>query len=149
MLLIYADLHISFCWVGSVDIQLTCRPCWPLTSGGISWTTVVLRGFTQQLSSGLSSGRTRQYTFKSENILHQLRFFPVHCIISCFCNNQFFCFFHYHSHSRKFNSKNDMHCHLLRETLKNHKNPIFAKKQKVTNLSLFTQNFVTSEKKPH
>lgn len=76
-----------------------------------------------------------------------VRFFPVHCIIRRFCNNEIFAFFTTILTRENSIRKNDMHCHLLRETLKIIKNPIFATKKGYKSI-VFTQNFETSEKPP-
>lgn len=136
MLLIYADLNISFCWVGAVDIQLTCRPCLSLTSGGISWTKVVLRGFTQQLSSGLSSGRTRQYTFTNHKISYiSSDSFQFTALSVLFAIMKFFSFFNTILTQENLICKND----IAERNLENHKNPIFVEKKGYKSI-LFTQN---------
>lgn len=141
--LIFAVLHLSLCQVGA-RCQLTCRPCLSHTSGGISWTTVVLRGFTQQLSSGLSSGRTRQYTFTNHKISYiSSDSFQCTALSVVFAIIKFLLF------SLPFSLEKIQYAKmiLLRETQKITKTQ-FLQRKKVTNLS-YLHKILRQVKNPH
>lgn len=116
------------------------------------WWDKLDHGGTQGLHTAVVIGvvkwtNTTVYLYKLQNIVHQLRFFPVHCIISRFCNNEIFAFFTTILTRENSIRKNDMHCHLLRETLKIIKNPIFATKKGYKSI-VFTQ-ILRQVKNPH
>lgn len=115
------------------------------------WWDKLDHGGTQGLHTAVVIGvvkwtNTTVYLYKSQNILHQPRFFPVHCIIS-FCNNEIFAFFTTILTWENSIYKNDMHCYLLRETSKITKKQ-FLQRKKVTNLS-YLHKILRQVKNPH
>lgn len=119
------------------DASVTSQ-CWPMLASYLWWDKLDYGG-TQGLHTAVVIGivkwtNTTVYLYKSENILHQLRFFPVYRIIGHFCNNQIFAFSATILTRENSICKNDMHCHLLLKTLKITKKWMLQRK-KVTNLS--------------
>lgn len=121
------------------------------------WRDKLDYGGTQGLHTAVVIGvvkwtNTTVYLYKSQSILHQLRFFPVHCIISPFCNNEFFFLFSLPFSLKKIQYAKMICIVICWEKLRKSQKPNFCPhppQKKGYKFILFTQNFETSEKKTH